>query len=116
MTEHVPGDYLLKMMKSRGGKDADYTDEVYGKVNSTAPLSIWISQDLPAVTDDFLELTTEAAGLSIDVELPVTEKDGSKTTQLAKGTIEVFKPIAAGDKVRMLRVRQGQRFIVLGRA
>lgn len=130
MTEHVAGDKLLGMINSRGGKDADYTDEVFGTVNSTDPLSIWISQDLPSVSEDFLELTTEARGLTIEVELPVsggdtsgdktdddkTEKDDESKGQVAKGNIEVFAPLAPGDKVRMLRVKQGQRFIVLGRA
>jgi Protein of unknown function (DUF2577). len=122
MTEHVPGDKLLNMINSRGGKDADFTDEVFGTVNTINPLSVWISQDLPNVTADFLELTTEAKGLTVDVVLQVSggtttgDKTDESEGQVAKGQIVVFAPLAPGDKVRMLRVKQGQRFIILGRA
>lgn len=107
----LPGHYLLEKMNQRGGNDSDYTDEVFGRVQSVSPLSIWVNQDL-MIQGNFLELTTEAKGLSIDVSIPIEGEDN----KFAKGKIEVFKPLAAGDRVRMLRVQQGQRFIVLGRA
>lgn len=109
-----PGSFLLNGIRGKGGKPSDYTDEVFGIVKGTSPLTIWISQDLPEVGGSFLELTTEAKGLSIDVELPVSG-GGAKAGQKAKGRIEVFRPLVTGDRVRMLRVQEGQRYIVFGR-
>lgn len=107
----LPGHYLLGMMNQRGGNDADYTDEVFGRVQSTSPLTIWVSQDIQ-LKGSFLELTTEAKGLTVDVSIPIEGEDD----KFAKGKIEIFKPLSVGDRVRMLRVQEGQRFIVLGRA
>lgn len=127
MSEQEPGKTLLGMINSRGGKPQDYTDEVFGKVQSTSPLTVWVNQDMQ-LSGSFLELTTEAKGLTIDVELPVSggdsrdkdkkddEKGDESSGQIAKGKIEVFPKLKVGDNVRMLRVQQGQRFIVLGRA
>lgn len=107
----LPGQYLLGKMNQRGGNDSEYTDEVFGRVQSTNPLVIWVSQDLQ-IRGNFIELTTEAKGLTLDISLPIVGEDN----KFAKGKIEVFKPLSVGDRVRMLRVQQGQRFIVLGRA
>jgi len=115
MSEQEPGQTLLGMINRRGGKSQDYTDEVFGKVQSTNPLIIWVNQDMQ-LSGSFLELTTEAEGLTIKVELPVSGGDKKSDKLVAKGEIEVFPKLKVGDKVRMLRVQQGQRFIVLGRA
>ncbi|MDF7636920.1 DUF2577 family protein [Leuconostocaceae bacterium ESL0958] len=113
MSEQV-GDFLINQMNKQGGKPADYTDEVYGTVQSTNPLVIWINQDLQ-IRGSFIELTTEAKGLTLNVALPVaTNKEDVWGT--ARGQIEVFPRLKVGDKVRMIRVQRGQRFIVLGRA
>lgn len=110
MTDQV-GDYLIGEFNKQGGKPADYTDEVFGQVQKLSPLTIWINQDLQ-ISGNFIELTTEAKGLTIDVSIPI---DGEKN-KFAKGKIDVFKPLVVGDRVRMLRVQRGQRFVVLGRA
>lgn len=127
MSELEPGQTLLGMINQRGGKEQDYTDEVFGMVQSTSPLTIWVNQDMQ-LSGNFLELTTEAKGLTIEVELPVSggdskdndkkddKKDAKADGQVAKGKIEVFPKLKVGDNVRMLRVQKGQRFIVLGRA
>ncbi|WP_413627680.1 DUF2577 family protein [Fructilactobacillus vespulae] len=113
MTEQT-GDYLIEQMNSPGGKPSDYSDEVFGKVQSTNPLTIWVSQSIQ-LSGSFLELTTEAKGLTINVSLPVgTNKEDVNGT--ASGNIVIFPPLQVGDRVRMLRVQKGQRFIVLGRA
>lgn len=104
-----PGDYLIERINEPGGKPSDYTDEVFGKVQSTNPLTIWINQDLQ-IKGNFIELTTEAKGLTLDVSLPVNNEE------TARGSITVFPKLEVGDRVRMLRVQKGQRFIVLGRA
>lgn len=119
MSEYEPGQSLLGMINAKGGNPQSYTDEVFGTVQSTSPLTIWVNQDMQ-LSGGFLELTTEAKGLTIDVSLPVSggdskDKDKNKG-QVASGKVVVFPPLAVGDKVRMLRVQEGQRFIVLGRA
>lgn len=35
----MAGEYLMDLLKGRGGKDSDYADVVYGIVNSVKPLS-----------------------------------------------------------------------------
>ncbi len=71
MTDRQTGDTLIGMMNSRGGVDSEYTDEVLGRVQSTSPLVIWINQDLQ-IDSAFIELTTEAKGLTVPVHLNVS--------------------------------------------
>lgn len=116
MNERQTGQTLLSMLNSRGGVESEYTDEVLGTVHSTNPLAIWVSQDL-LIPSNFIELTNEAKGVSVNVNLAINAKteEGKKVTGNASGSVTVFQPLNQGDKVRMLRVQKGQRYIVLGR-
>lgn len=110
----VAGKQMLDMMKARGGNEQDYAEEVYGTVQSTNPLKIWVTSKL-ILEGDFIELSMLARELKIHVALPVT---GSANVggSSAKGDVVVWRGLQAGDKVRMLRLQKGQRYLVLERA
>lgn len=109
----VAGKQMLDMMKARGGNEQDYAEEVYGTVQSTSPLKIWVTSKL-ILEGDFIELSMLARELKIHVALPVTAS--GSITGTAKGDVVVWRGLQAGDKVRMLRLQKGQRYLVLERA
>lgn len=116
----VAGKQMLDMMKARGGNEQDYAEEVYGTVQSTSPLKIWVTSKL-ILEGDFIELSMLARELKIHVVLPVTgsAKVGGSSgsiTGTAEGDVVVWRGLQAGDKVRMLRLQKGQRYLVLERA
>lgn len=125
----VAGKQMLDMMKARGGNEQDYAEEVYGTVQSTSPLKIWVTSKL-ILEGDFIELSMLARELKIHVALPVTGSanvGGSSATGgavaasgsitgTAEGDVVVWRGLQAGDKVRMLRLQKGQRYLVLERA
>ena len=85
------------------------TDISTGTVVSTSPLNITIDVELPPLSGDDLILT-EA----------VKAWDETVTIEYSGGTPQSavihHKGLTIGDKVIMIRVSKGQRFIVLSRA
>ena len=115
-------------MKARGGSEQDYTDEVFGTVLDTSPLKIWISARL-ILSGDFLEVSALANELKVHVSLPITgtssvngKTEDNKNLNAsgsisgtAAGDVIIWRGLQKGDKVRMLRLQKGQRYLVLER-
>lgn len=76
------------------------TDYVYGEVTSISPLKIKIDQKL--------ELTSSV----IILTFPVVEK---KINIAGIGEVVIIEGLSVGDRVIMLRVEKGQKFIVLSK-
>ena len=51
----MAGERLFKLLNSKGGKDSDYADVVYGTVIEVNPLKVQIANNL-VITEDFIEL------------------------------------------------------------
>lgn len=102
------GSYLLSKLNSKGGKESEYTDEVFGKVISTSPLKILVDSRM-TLTAEFLELSKLVKPLSIKVKIPIK----GENDKFAEGTIKLWDGMKSGDKVRMLRVSSGQRFLIM---
>ncbi|EJF33713.1 hypothetical protein JC2156_04230 [Weissella koreensis KCTC 3621] len=102
------GNYLLSKLNSKGGKETDYTDEVFGQVISTSPLKILVDSRM-TLTAEFLEVSMLAKPLSVNVKIPIKDEDN----KFAEGTVKIWNGMTSGDKVRMLRVSSGQRFVIM---
>lgn len=85
----------------KGMKLADIT---YGTVESVSPMKIQIVDTMQYIPAAALELTYGVVAKTV----PVNGGSG--------GTVTVNEGLAVGDKVSMLRVSNGQRYIVLSKA
>ena len=103
------------MLTERGGSDSEYSDVVYGRVISTAPLKVQID-------DNFIVLGKHIGSFSMSGSLTTTEekkgKDGEKpksekTTKPATFTFD--NSLKVGDKVTMIRADGGQQFYLFER-
>ncbi len=74
-----------------------------GTVTSVSPLSIQTDISRPFIPNAALILTSEVKERIVNVE-------GG-----AGGTVQVHEGLKAGDKVLMLRVSHGQRYIILSK-
>lgn len=100
----MAGERLVKLMQHAGKTPASATtDLLFGSVTSTVPLKIKIDNKFE-ITSEFLVLSALVKEKKITVSL----SEGSTTITLWRGLI-------VGDKVRLLRVNNGQTFYVLER-
>lgn len=76
----------------------------YGIVTKINPLEINIEQRMN-ISADFILLTTNV----INKETEISINDGAKNKTI------IFNALKAGDKVLLLRVQGGQKYIVLDR-
>lgn len=96
------------------------TDYVYGEVTNINPLSIKIDQKL-TISSDVILLTYPVIEKKINLQHTHQYMDGD--LQRTTGTelpnyseAVIVEGLAEGDKVLMLRVDRGQKFIVLSKA
>lgn len=105
------------LMVQKSMKAAQLTDLRVGTVTAAAPLEVTIDPAMPPIPGSILYLTepviekrltgfTGAVCTENGDPLPVNEEE--KYVVLNRG-------LAAGDKVLLLRVQNGQKFIVLSR-
>lgn len=87
-------------------KPAEFTA---GTVVSASPLKISIDVQLPPLEGDALILTQAVKAWNEEVNISIN--GGTQQT-----AVIYHRALAQGDKVVMLRVAHGQRFIVLSRA
>lgn len=117
----MAGEQLIKMLTERGGSDSEYSDVVYGRVISTAPLKVQISNSM-IIDDNFIVLGKHIGSFSMSGSLTTSEekkdKDGEKpkiekTTKTATFTFD--NSLKVGDKVTMIRADGGQQFYLFER-
>ncbi|WP_246019625.1 DUF2577 domain-containing protein [Bacilliculturomica massiliensis] len=91
---------------------------VYGTVKSASPLSIQISQKI-TLKGEALVLTRNVTDYTGDVTVShATEKDGSPPHIhgiSGKKTVTFHNALKSGEKVVMMRVQGGQKYLVLDR-
>ncbi|EKZ7015257.1 DUF2577 family protein [Listeria monocytogenes] len=100
----MAGEELARRIKDAKPKESDLSDIVYGLVISTSPLIIRVDNQLD-IEYKFLELSQMVKNMSATVWV-----DGKQ------GSVQIFRPLQVGDKVRMLRFSKGQKFYVLERS
>ena len=92
-------------------KPVEYTQ---GAVTSTAPLIILVGQKLP-IPEKCLVLTRNVTDYTVSCEINwETELEKGHTHKIGeRKSIKVYNSLNIGDKVIMLRVQGGQRYVVL---
>jgi hypothetical protein len=84
---------------SRGGKPNEYADLVFGKVVSTSPLKVQLSNSM-ILTDNFITLGLHATKHKVKVKY----KDRTDTSDNERTEeVEVDESLKAGDGVVMIR-------------
>ena len=121
----------IYLMNQRSQLAAQPTDLKIGTVTSTDPLEITLSTNMAPLQSGILLLTSAV----VERKIPVLEHNhtvpGSGTTSDALSSVACYengtalpvengyiilnRALAVGDKVIMLRVQRGQKFIVLSR-
>lgn len=96
----MAGQWLLDMMKGRGGKGSEFADVVYGTVVSTAPLQVQLANNM-ILTSAFL---TTGRAVS-DYETTIKIDDETKKMYVNNG-------LRSGDHVAMIRGDGGQTFYI----
>lgn len=99
----MAGEKLARKILDQSVPNQALTDLIYGQVTSVNPLKIQVS---PKLTLDgrFLELSPMVRDLSVSITI-----DGKM------GSGQVFRNLRAGDRVKMLRVSNGNKYYVLER-
>lgn len=91
---------LANVLKGLQTNLSSLSDLVYGTVINVSPLTIQINARM-ILTSEFLELSNAVKPYFIDIP--------------TIGKVEVFRALKVGDKVRMLRVQEGQKYYVIER-
>lgn len=99
----MAGEKLAQLIKNSRPKESELSDLVYGQVISTSPLIIRVENRFE-ISSSFIELSRMVKELIISITI-----DG-KT-----GNATIFRNLQPGDKVRMLRAQNSQKFYVLER-
>lgn len=105
----MAGERIAKLFKDQEIPKTSRTDLVYGTVTSTSPLAVMVETDSRMILPEpFLILSPLCIAKSATLNVTTTGGNGT-----ASGTL--WRGLVAGDKVTMLRVANGQKFIVLFR-
>ncbi|WP_278954794.1 DUF2577 domain-containing protein [Lactobacillus apis] len=104
----MAGELLTQMLNSRGGKDSDYADVVYGEVTSDKPLKVQLSNNM-VIDDNFIVLGRNIGKHKVSGK---GEVNGQKIS--FKG-LEIDNGLKKGDKVTMIRMDGGQQFYLFER-
>lgn len=110
----MAGERLMQMLKSRGGKDSDYADVVYGVVISTEPLKVQLSNNM-VIDDNFIVLGKHIGKFKLPGKATITDSDVIKTEKITFKDMEFDNSLKKNDKVTMIRMDGGQQFYLFER-
>ncbi len=97
---------LIQEIALTGVEGAKPVNVVYGKVTSSSPLEIWLNQ---AITLDKEHLVLSRGVTDFETEVEFTE-DMSGVKK-----VKVHNSLKVGEKVVLLQLQGGQRFLVVDR-
>lgn len=104
----MAGEYLMDLLKGRGGKDSDYADVVYGIVNSVKPLKVQLANNM-VIDDNFIILGKHIGKFKLDAKATI------KDEKVNIKDMEFDNSLKNGDKVTMIRMDGGQQFYLFER-
>lgn len=110
----MAGERLIKMLNSRGGKDSDYADVVYGVVTSTDPLKVQLSNNM-VIDDNFIVLGRHIGKFKLPGKATINGSDVIKTVKITFKDMEFDNSLKKNDKVTMIRMDGGQQFYLFER-
>ena len=99
---------VLNMISQNNQAAQKPADIAFGTVMSISPLSIQVEGSMQAIPASAIVLTSAVTERIVDV-------DGT-TEDMPHLTVKVTEGLEAGDKVVMLRLSKGQRYVVLAKA
>lgn len=107
---------IMRQMNKESGKSSAMVGLVFGEVLSIAPLEIRIDSRFN-ITEEFIMLSNLCKEKSFQIEqLTVIDNSPNPHTHGTKITdVQMWRGIQVGDKLRMLRVGEGQLFYALER-
>lgn len=132
----MPGSKLIKIMQDAGKLPAsESTDLLLGEVTSTSPLKVKVDNRYE-VGENFLVLTSLVS--DFEVEMTINHQTGSYThthtitdtysgggsassnthshSYSGRKKFNIHLGLKVGEKVLLLRVQKGQKFIIIDRA
>ena len=110
----MAGERLIKMLNSRGGKDSDYADVVYGVVTSTEPLKVQLSNNM-VIDDNFIVLGKNIGKFKVSGKATINGSDVIKIEKITFKDMEFDNSLKKNDKVTMIRMDGGQQFYLFER-
>lgn len=105
---------LLETIKRAGVGAVEASNPViilFGNVIKTNPLEVNVHQRL-TLTEDFLMVPESLTRMEIDLKHSHTTSDGN-TGDALTAPVVIRKGLEVGDKVILLRVQGGQRYVIL---
>ena len=115
----MAGEKLVSIMLRAGGDanpSSERTDLIYGKVVSTSPLKVQIENEPKMILSEaFLILSPFCKAKSLSIPAWNTESASGHTHNISTHVVQVWRGLAVGDKVLMLRIHQGNMFYILQR-
>lgn len=132
----MAGERLFELLNSKGGKDSDYADVVYGTVIEVNPLKVQIANNL-VITEDFIELGRHIGKFKLQGKavlkgtMDMTFHSHNDTANIKETNLKFPEPkhesndkqfyiefdnsLEKNDKVTMIRCDGGQRFYLFER-
>lgn len=102
---------ILQQMIAQTVEAGAPVDLVFGTVTNASPLEISINPQMAALRSPVLVLTWPV--IAHEVQLPNVTIPDIGTVDLGK--VQITRALQKGDRVILLRVQKGQKFLVLSR-
>lgn len=109
---------ILQKINQDGLNAASLTDLAIGTVNSASPLQITLQTNMQPLREEVLYLTEAVLEKKLvfsgTSSIPQFYINGENVPS-SGNTVYLNQSLAVGDKVLMLRVQKGQKFIVISK-
>lgn len=117
----MAGERLIKLLNKRGGKDSEYSDIVFGTVQSVKPLKIQLSNSM-VLDENFITLGKHIGKFNVKGKAKVKshtdqvgDAHGNRPTITEEVEYSFDNSLKKNDKVTMIREDGGQEFYVIER-
>lgn len=123
----MAGERLAKMISEAKTPDNELTDIIYGEVTSTSPLTIRIDGSGFEITREFIILSQMVRDLTLFYFDTVTSSHSglvqgatgnavlSTSNNELRRSIQIFRNLQTGDRVRMIKAHKSQLYYVIER-
>lgn len=107
---------IIKQASAEAIEQGKPVNLIYGVVETTSPLAIRVDQKL-LLQENFLVLCRQVTDHMVTMEVAHSTEQANNHNHDYTGvkTFKVLNGLKAGEKVMMIRMQGGQRFIVLDR-
>ena len=113
----MAGNKILEVIRKTSQENkSDLTDLLFGQVTSVSPLRIKI-ENRYEISDDLIILTSAVQDFEVEMTVDHETETASSHIHKYKGKKKFFVHLAlkVGEKVLVLRVQNGQKFVIIDR-